>query len=135
METKVDFDADSPEQVEAMVVELVLSLARRQQYLASEGNFPFQQNWVGTASQLSSAQLRRRPRLRAAGIANLSEEVLGLIRSGASTVSEIKAQLDRDHPGALDRQQVHRAIHQLTRRRDIRRVAPSTYIPNTKGTN
>lgn len=135
METKVDLDADSPEHVEATVVELVQSLAKRQQELASEGNFPFQQNWVGTASQLTSAQLRRRPRLRAAGIANLSEEVLGLIRSGASTVTEIKAQLDRDHPGALDRQQVHRAIHQLTQRRDIRRVAPSTYILNLKGTD
>lgn len=133
METKIDFDADTPESVEATIVELVESLARRQRELASEGRYPFRQNWVGTASQLTRAQLRRKPRLRAAGIGNLSGEVLRLVRSGVSTITEINSQLDRDHPGALNRQQVHRAIHQLTQRREIRRVAPSTYIPIEKG--
>ena len=135
MEEESDEHAEAPQDAEATVLALVRSLAERQQQLALEGSFPFQQNWVGTAAQLSDSGQHRRPRLRVAGVQNLSREVLTHIQSGASTVSEIKALLDTDHPGAIDRQQVHRAMHQLTQRNEIRRVATGTYMPTMRGTD
>ena len=135
MERESDRGRTEPPEAEETVLALVRQLAEQQRRLALEGSFPFHQNWVGTAAQLADSNQSRKPRLRVAGVRNLSREVLTHIQSGASTVSEIKALLDLDHPGAIDRQQVHRAIHQLAQRNDIRRVAASTYEPTKKGTN
>lgn len=135
MGREFDWVLAEPPDAEKVVLALVRQLAEEQQRLALQGSFPFHQNWVGTAAQLADSNHTRKPRLRVAGVRNLSREVLTHIQSGASTVSEIKDLLDVDHPGAIDRQQVHRAIHQLTQRNDIRRVATSTYEPTKKGTD
>ena len=112
---------------------LVGRLAFLQQELATRGEYPLRQNWVEAAARLLSTAHTRRSRLRVAGISNLSDEVLGLVSEGVAHVRNIEAALSVRHGHALTTQQIHRALHQLTSRGSIERIAPSTYAMTEKG--